>query len=244
MHFTNDVLTTQPFGSTNESGMIQHHNQWDPYVDNGGSTLAIAGKDFVVIASDTRQSDGYSINTRYDPKAFKLSNNTVLATTGYRADCNSMLKNVEYRIWKYEHDHGKMMSVEATAQMLSIMMYHRRFFIYYVFPILAGIDQDGKGAVYSYDPVGNVERVQFQAYGSSAALLQPLLDDQLGFKNRADMTAEEKKQTLPSLEKARSLVIDVFTGATERDIYTGDNLQIFIVTKDGVQLEEIPLKRD
>lgn len=46
--------------------------QFNPYSDNGGTILAIAGKDFTVIAGDTRQSEGYSIQTRYAPKVFRL----------------------------------------------------------------------------------------------------------------------------------------------------------------------------
>lgn len=34
--------------------------------------LAIAGDDFCLAAGDTRQSDGYSIHTRYAPKVFVL----------------------------------------------------------------------------------------------------------------------------------------------------------------------------
>lgn len=46
--------------------------QFNPYSDNGGTILAIAGADFTVIAGDTRQSEGYSIQTRYAPKVFRL----------------------------------------------------------------------------------------------------------------------------------------------------------------------------
>ena len=46
---------------------------FNPYTDNGGTILAIAGADFSVIAGDTRQSEGYSIQTRYAPKVFRLS---------------------------------------------------------------------------------------------------------------------------------------------------------------------------
>lgn len=46
---------------------------FNPYTENGGTILAIAGADFSVIAGDTRQSEGYSIQTRYAPKVFKLS---------------------------------------------------------------------------------------------------------------------------------------------------------------------------
>ncbi len=46
--------------------------QFNPYSDNGGTILAIAGENFTVIAGDTRQSEGYSIQTRYAPKVFRL----------------------------------------------------------------------------------------------------------------------------------------------------------------------------
>jgi 20S proteasome subunit beta 6 len=46
--------------------------QFNPYTDNGGTILAIAGSDFSVIAGDTRQSEGYSIQTRYAPKVHRL----------------------------------------------------------------------------------------------------------------------------------------------------------------------------
>ena len=38
-----------------------HERRFSPYSDNGGSVVAIAGEDFVVVASDTRLSGhGYS----------------------------------------------------------------------------------------------------------------------------------------------------------------------------------------
>jgi 20S proteasome alpha/beta subunit len=44
-----------------------------PYIFELFSTLlSIAGEDFCVVAADTRQSEGYSINSRYVPKSVKL----------------------------------------------------------------------------------------------------------------------------------------------------------------------------
>lgn len=63
------------------SNSERHNSGFNPYTDNGGylnivnlfsSSLAIAGRDFCVVASDTRQSDGYLINSRDAPKAFSL----------------------------------------------------------------------------------------------------------------------------------------------------------------------------
>lgn len=46
------------------------------------SVVAIAGDDYAIIAADTRLSSGYSIHTRQQDKSFKLSEKTVLASTG------------------------------------------------------------------------------------------------------------------------------------------------------------------
>lgn len=54
--------------------------QFNPYAENGGTILAIAGADFTVIAGDTRQSEGYSIQTRYAPKVFRLSVQNILCS--------------------------------------------------------------------------------------------------------------------------------------------------------------------
>lgn len=45
---------------------------FNPYTENGGTILAVAGADFTVVAGDTRQSEGYNIQTRYAPKVFRL----------------------------------------------------------------------------------------------------------------------------------------------------------------------------
>lgn len=201
--------------------------------------MAIAGDDFAVIASDTRLSSGYSIHTRDQNKLFGLSSLTVLASTGCWCDTLSLTALVKSQMQRYEHTHNKTMSTTAVAQMLSILMYNRRFFPYYVSNILAGLDENGRGVIYTYDPIGHHEATTYRAGGSSGALLQPVLDNQIGLKN-VDPTS------LPPLTKERAVAIakDAFISATERDIYTGDAVTIKIITKSGIIEERFELRKD
>lgn len=152
---------------------------------SGGSILAIAGPDFCVVAGDTRQSTGYNIQTRYKPKVFRLNDKATLATNGFSADAEALVDKIKQRLVFYRHNHGTHMSLNAIARMISTMLYGKRFFPYYVYNILGGIDEEGKGAVYSFDPVGSYERETCRAAGAAQSLLQPFLDNQVSRRKRA-----------------------------------------------------------
>ena len=142
------------------------------------------------------------------------------------------------------------MSVTACAQRLSTILYGKRFFPYYVTAILGGLDEEGKGALYSYDPVGSYEREQCRAAGAAASLIMPFLDNQVNYKNQYepgtgeghDLQARERE--LLGKETVIELVKDAFSSATERHIEVGDGLQMFIITKEGVEETFTPLKKD
>ena len=150
----------------------------------------------------------------------------------------------------YRYQHGKKMTVKACAQRLATILYQKRFFPYYVHAILGGLDEEGKGALYSYDPVGSYEREQCRAAGAAASLIMPFLDNQVNFKNQyipasgTGHALEARKAEPSSRNVVEQLVRDAFTSAVERHIEVGDGLQMMIITKDGIQELYEPLKRD
>lgn len=153
--------------------------QFNPYTENGGTILAIAGADFSVIAGDTRQSEGYSIQTRYAPKVFRLYVRacrygellpTLLPQNRQGCPRRKWLRGRREHVreegeataggtcsllliapavlcsprpqW-YRHAHAKDMPLRAIARLIQTMLYAQRFFPYYVYNILGGIEEDG-----------------------------------------------------------------------------------------------------
>ncbi|KAK5132256.1 hypothetical protein LTR08_009244 [Meristemomyces frigidus] len=259
--FSSGMPTSQPafsFQQAPQTAGAPTQHSFYPYTDNGGSTLGITGSTFAIIAGDTRLTSGYSILTRYAPKLFKIGGEgpehvgakIVLSVVGFSADGRALQERLDTVVKMYRYQHGKDMSVNACAQRLSHILYNKRFFPYYVTAILGGIDEEGKGALYSYDPVGSYEREQCRAAGAAASLIMPFLDNQVNLKNQYEPTAPqglEKPQLQPQLldrKNVEELVRDAFTSAVERHIEVGDGLQMMVITKDGIEEIYSPLKMD
>eukprot|EP00931_Biecheleriopsis_adriatica_P006970 TRINITY_DN108311_c0_g1_i1.p1 TRINITY_DN108311_c0_g1~~TRINITY_DN108311_c0_g1_i1.p1 ORF type:complete len:220 (+),score=60.13 TRINITY_DN108311_c0_g1_i1:76-735(+) len=213
-------------------------HRWSPYADNGGTCLAVSGDDYVVLAADTRLSSGYKIHTRECSKVTQLTDKCVISSCGMKSDAITLHKNLKIRIAMYEHQHRKQPSVVAIAQLLSTMLYYKRFFPYYTFNVLCGIDDEGKGASYHYDAIGNFERVPYTTSGSGSSLVMGVLDAKLGKENQTIET--------PALNKAEivDMAQDVLSSVGERDIFTGDYGEIFLIDKAGVEKRQFELKLD
>ncbi|CAI0400978.1 unnamed protein product [Linum tenue] len=202
-------------------------SRFSPYDNNGGSCVAIAGADYCVIASDTRMSTGYNILTRDHSKIYKLADKCILASSGFQADMKALQKLLAARHLIYQHQHNKQMSCPAMGQLLSNTLYYKRFFPYYTFNVLGGLDNEGKGCVYTYDAVGSYERVGYSAQGSGSVLIMPFLDNQLKSPSPLLLPAQDAVTPL-SQSEAIDLVKTCFASATERDIHTVSSRVLFL----------------
>jgi len=235
-------------GVASAGGPTQHRFQ--PYEDNGGTSLGVSGKDFAILGSDTRLSRGYSILTRESSKQIQLTDKCVLVSAGMKADRDTLQKMLKTRLTMYEHQHGKPMATPAIAQLLSTTLYHRRFFPLYTFNILGGLDENGQGCIFTYDAIGSYERTFYSAQGSGQSLTMPLLDNQVGLHNQTNKVPPSQlpghvpiREDLEA-EDVLDLMKDAFTNAGERDIYTGDHVEFSIITATGTRTERFELKRD
>ena len=205
--------------------------------------LAVAGDSYVICAADTRMSSGYNILTRNYEKIDEMSPKTLMASAGFMADAVTLKKTLQARCKQYEFQNKKPIGCVSFAQMLSNTLYYRRFFPYYAFNIVAGLDAEGKGAVFTYDAVGSYERTNYSCQGSGQALIMPVLDNQLKTVSPLVLPAVSSATPL-SEEAAIDLVKDCFATAAERDIYTGDKVELWIMNAEGTRKEYMELRRD
>ena len=207
---------------------------------NYGTVVGVAGEDFVVVGGDTRLSEGYSIVTRNESKLVKLSEKTVLATSGMYADFCELKRVLQAKLEVYDYKMEREPTTESIAHLISKTLYYRRFFPYYTFNLVAGLNKEGKGVVYGYDAIGSYGSDKALAQGSGAHMILPLLDAECSGYNNPKHS--EKPPMSP--ETAINLIEHAFRSAAERDIYTGDQLEIMVLTAKGSETVWRQLRKD
>ncbi|KAF7683014.1 putative proteasome subunit beta type-6 [Astathelohania contejeani] len=212
-------------------------SSFNPYSDNSGTSLAFKQANYILVASDTRHSSEMGINSRETSKIYKLGN-FVLSTSGFHADGYDIYIKMMYELRNYESTNGKEMDIHSAARLLSITLYSKRFFPYYSYCCLSGFDGDTP-VLYSYDPVGSYQSVDCRCTGSGAPMIQPLLDSIISKKNWENCTVGPLEH-----EGAIQLVKKAFVAASERDVKTGDHLEIYLITKDECTREIYNLRFD
>ncbi len=133
-----DTTIPVSFNSSNDAPSADHidhgvtqapyEKSFSPYDFNGGTTLAISGEDYAIVAADTRLSSGYEILSRNVTKLHELTSKCVLGSAGCKTDIDQLRSvldiNMKVSFSKFwgEAPFG-LFSVEFENGLQKIIMY-------------------------------------------------------------------------------------------------------------------------
>ena len=107
-----------------------------------------------------------------------------MATSGMLADFDELKRVLVTKLEAYQYRIERKPSTLSIANLVSKTLYGRRFFPYYTFNLIAGLDDNGKGVVYGYDAIGSYGPDRALAQGSGGHMLLPYLDSVfVGYNN-------------------------------------------------------------
>jgi 20S proteasome subunit beta 6 len=191
-----------------------------------------------MVAADTRISQGFNILSREHSKTTRLTDKCVITSGGMVADIETLHKLLIAKVKTYERQFKKSPSIEALAQLLGNTLYSRRFMPFYAFNLLCGLDSHGAGIVYGYDAIGSFDKLTYGVQGSGSELGAPILDNQFIGHNFL------VKQLAQNVNEVEETAKDIINSIAERDIYTGDGIELVLVDATGVRVKREAIRRD
>lgn len=194
--------------------------------------IAMAGKDCVGIASDTRLGIQAMTVACDFQKTFQINSNTFVGLAGLASDVQTVSEVLKFKHELYELREGRKMTPRVFSNVLSNVLYEKRFGPYFVEPIVAGLDaKTGKPFLSGMDLIGApVFTDDYVVSGTCTANLHGMCETLY----RPDMEVEQLFETL-----AQALLAGV-----DRDALSGWGGVVHIITKDGVISRELKGRQD
>ena len=113
---------------------------------NGGAVIAMTGKECVAIACDLRLGiQNQTIATDYR-KVFRVHDKLFVGLSGLATDMQTLSQRFAFRHNLYKLREERNMKPTTFANLVSHMLYERRFGPYYAEPVIAGLDENNPSA--------------------------------------------------------------------------------------------------
>lgn len=188
----------------------------------GTTTVGLIFKDGVIMAADKRASMGYMIAHKNVEKLVQLTNTKVLSIAGGVGDAQALIRYIKAEIKLYKLRNAKEIKTKTLATFISNILFSgkNQFFPYYVQFLLGGVDEEEK-KLFVIGPDGSLLADPFISTGSGSVFAYGLLQ-------------ENYKEGM-KLEEAIKLAVKSVNVAIQRDMATGDGIDLVIITKNGVK---------
>jgi len=191
----------------------------DRMVLRGTTTIGVAGKDGVILASDTRVTSGLGfVAHKQGKKVYQIDEHLAMTISGAVADAQWTVDILKANARLYKLNMGRPMPVNSAARLIANLFFSARLAPFIAQILVAGLDPTGPH-IYSLDPFGSLTEDKCVATGSGSPVAYGVLEDQY----KEDM---EIKGLLP-------IVVRALDSAMKRNSFTGDSFDVAVIDAQG-----------
>jgi proteasome beta subunit len=187
-------------------------------VKTGTTTVGLVVRDGVVLATDTRATAGFFVAHRKVRKLYPLADYAAMTIAGRVADAQNMMDYLKANIGYYHVNQGRPMPIPSIARLAANLAFRWRIFPYEVQLIIAGVDLTGPH-LYNVDLYGAMTEEKLLATGSGSPIAYGVLESGYG-------------ESI-SVEEAAKLAFKAVAMAIQRDIGSGDSIDVAYIRVDG-----------
>jgi proteasome beta subunit len=192
----------------------------------GAATVGITFENGVVIGAEKRVLWGYTVVSKTGKKVFPITDKIIVGSAGVSGDYQMLSSFLVAESNLFELENRRSITVNAAAQLLSNILFSRKYMPYLTQTLIGGVDPDGSH-LYSLDLAGSLIEETYAAVGTATSLVLGVLEANY----RKDLTKEEAVQ----------LAIKAIRSATRRDAMSGDGIDLLVVTPEGIESMQLQL---
>jgi len=216
---------------------------------NGSGIIAMCGKNCVAIASDTRYGIRQQTVATDLQRIFRINDKSYVGWSGLVTDVQTMQAKLHFRTKMYALREDREIKPQTLGNLVSTLLYERRFSPYFVEPVVAGL-QDRKIKIED-KKTGKVEIKEEKdvpyIYATDLIGAGCTTDDFLV----AGTAAEELLGTCeaffkPNLEPEElfEVISQALLAAVDRDCLAGWGAIVHIITPDKVISRQLKTRKD
>jgi len=193
---------------------------------SGTTIIGIVCRDGVIMAADRRSTAGNIVLGKNIQKAVRINDYLVMSGTGNASDIEMQKKVIAAQLRLKELKSKKRPTVRESANLIGMMTYQNirqpTMIPSIVGTLVAGLNDDGTAELYTIEPAGTAMKVEdYDAnFGSGMPFVLGLLERQYN----SEMSVDE----------AVELAVESVKSSTQRDIGSGNGIDVFTITKKGI----------
>jgi proteasome beta subunit len=194
------------------------HESIEKMALKGTTTVGVVCTDGVILSSDTRVTMGYFVAHKTGKKIYQIDDHIAMTISGSVADAQRVVEVLKVNAKLYKLNNGRPIPIKAASRLVANILFSARLAPLIAQILVGGVDSTGPH-VFSLDPLGSLVEEKCVATGSGSPIAYGVLED----KYKEGATIEE---ILP-------VVVRAVDSAMKRDIASGNNFDIAVITKEG-----------